>query len=375
MAVAMGVGRFVYTPILPEMLAQGAVDPAGAGWLAGGNFLGYLLGAMAAGGRFWFGMRRPIFAFALAASVATTLAMAVFDAFWVMMALRFLSGLASAFAMIFVSSIVLDWLAGRGRPDLAWLHFGGVGVGIAVSAILVSIAAGVGADWQQRWLVAGLAALAGWLFSVSSIPARTASAANPGAGIEHAAPAIEWRPLALLTLSYGLFGFGYVITATFLNTLARSSPALANVEPYVWAVVGLSAAPSVIFWNAIARRTGVAWAYAIACLAEAGGIAASLLVPAAATLIACAGLLGGTFIAVTALGLQEARRLAPEAGAGPIAWMTASFGLGQMIGPIVAGQMFQATGKLDAASWLAAIVLAAAALAALASRTRPVSRN
>lgn len=366
----MGIGRFVYTPILPAMLAAGAIDPAGAGWLAGANFLGYLFGAMAAGARIWHGRRRPIFVFALAASVATTLAMALFGDFTAMLAIRFGSGLASAFAMIFVSSIVLDWLAAKGRPELAWLHFGGVGFGIAGSAALVSLGAAAGAGWQERWLIAGIAAAAGWLFAAIAIPARGRDRAAFESLARRKIATDNRRPLAWLTVSYGLFGFGYVITATFLNTLARSSPEFAGVEPVVWLVVGLAAIPSVIFWSRVARRTGAIGAYALACLAEAAGIAVSLLLPHALSLLLCALLLGATFVAVTAIGLQKARELAPDSGATALAWMTASFGLGQMIGPVVAGQLFSATGNLDAASWLAAVALAVSAAAAMAIQRR-----
>ena len=44
-----------------------------------------------------------------------------------------------------------------------------------------------------------------------------------------------------MIVAYGLFGFGYVITATFLVQLVRTNPAILPLEPYVWLIVGLSA--------------------------------------------------------------------------------------------------------------------------------------
>src|SRR5437870_5577247 len=54
------------------------------------------------------------------------------------------------------SALVLDRLSAAGRPDLAAVHFAGVGVGMVVSAVLVSGLAAWGDGWRSLWLASGL---------------------------------------------------------------------------------------------------------------------------------------------------------------------------------------------------------------------------
>ena len=111
MAVAMGIGRFVYTPILPGMMDELGLSPADAGWIASANYLGYLLGAFAAAGGWAAGRERrlcwwPRGECLLAAAMAGRIA-------WPPLLIRFLAGLASAFVMIFLASIVFSRLRRR----------------------------------------------------------------------------------------------------------------------------------------------------------------------------------------------------------------------------------------------------------------------
>src|SRR5262245_888003 len=48
LAVAIGIGRFAFTPLLPMMQEDAGLSVADGGWLASANYAGYLLGALAA---------------------------------------------------------------------------------------------------------------------------------------------------------------------------------------------------------------------------------------------------------------------------------------------------------------------------------------
>jgi cyanate permease len=164
-----------------------------------------------------------------------------------------------------------------------------------------------------------------------------------------------------MVIAYGLFGFGYVITATFVVAIVRGSPELRAAETYVWLLVGLAAAPSVALWVAVARRIGNARAYAIACLLQALGVAASVLSAGVFGIYLAAVLLGGTLMGLTALGLIEARRLSIGDPRRTLALATAAFGLGQIVGPTVAGVLYDTTGSFTVPSLLAAGALLLAA--------------
>ncbi len=360
MGAAMGVGRFVYTPILPMMIESGALDRSEAGLVAGANFLGYLIGALAASASY-FQPRQRFWCFAgLAASIATTAAMALDAGLHAAMLVRFVSGVASAFAMIFITAMVIRQLAQSGKPGLIAFHFGGVGLGIAISAALVSAMGANGFAWPPIWLVAAtLAGLAAWtafvLLPKPTMPMVTnVNARAEGFGL----------PLGMLTIGYGFFGFGYVITATFINAMAKADPVLAPVEPWVWMVVGLAGLPSLWLWNRLASATSLAVAYISACLVEALGVLLSVAVANPVVLLFSAAMLGGTFMAITSLGFARARGMRGGQDARAIAVMTASFGLGQMAGPVAAGFLFEKQGNLYWPSILAVLALVVAAIIA-----------
>lgn len=367
LALAMGIGRFAYTPMLPAMLEESSLGLSAAGLVASANFLGYLIGALLAT-RALFARRRTGWLRAgLALSALTTAAMALDIGASGWASVRLASGVASAFVLVFTSAIVFEIAAREGRPMLGSLLYAGVGVGIAASALLVF--AGREAGWsaaQLWWALAGLSALlalAPW--RVLDRPPGTA----PPPHADAARGVADRRALARLVWSYGCLGFGYVITATFIVVMVRRMPDARALEFWTWAVVGLAGAPSNWAWAKVAARTGPYAAIVAAFVLEAAGVALAAPGHGAAALLVGAALLGGTFMAITALGLATARQLAPDRPDQTIARMTVAFSLGQIAGPAVGGWLAERSGSFAAPSWLAAaVLLVGAALAAAAGR-------
>ena len=337
LAVALGVGRFVYTPILPFMVEGLDLTPAESGLIASSNLLGHLVGALAA---VWVGMPGGRWLWllgALALSAATTAAMGLTADVLAFLALRFAGGLAGALAIVLATGLVLERLTAAGRTELSWMPFAGVGAGIALSAVLVSAMAGFGAAWESLWLASGALALVGLVacaLLVSETPGVVGASRPVGTGT-------VGRGFSALVIAYGLFGFGYVITATFISQMVRTAPEVANLEGVVWLVVGLAAVSSVALWVWLDRRLGNCTALALACLVEGVGVAVSVFESSTAAVLVAAAVLGGTFMGITALGLIIAQRMNTGDPTRVVALMTASFGVGQMIGPTFAGYAYR----------------------------------
>jgi len=361
LAVAMGIGRFAFTPLLPLMLRDGSLAEGAGAWLAASNYLGYLAGAVTARR-----LRLPPPALtraSLAGIVVATGAMGAFDGLAAWIVLRCVAGVLSAWTLISTSAWSLQRLAQAGRSDLSGMVYAGVGLGIAFAGLFCLAAARPGVSASRLWLE--LAAAAALLVSVASLSVGRLSStcASPGS-----TPLSGCEPGASigLVICYGVLGFGYILPATFLPVLARELIDDPQVFGLAWPVFGVGAALSTIatascFGFANRLRT---WAVSHLLMA-AGVILPSVWLGAMAIAIA-AILVGSTFMVVTMVGLQEARARQPDNPTALLAQMTAAFAIGQLAGPLACGII----GQLEVGHRAAlgyALQIAACALAASAA--------
>lgn len=346
------------------MQAASDFGAATAGWIAGWNYAGYLLGALGASLVAARGARVEILLASVAASIVTTAAMGFTESVALWCALRFVSGLASAGVLVISSAIVLETLAKARRPHLMGVHFSGVGIGIALSGLVVQLGAGA-LDWRGLWFaLAGVsAALALLTFALGR--------ARPAAVRIGAAVPSERFPGSLLIASYFLEGFGYVVTGTFLVAIARDMPAIGGAAETLWIAVGIAGAPSTLLWSRIAQRWGAPSALIAAHLVQAVGIVLPVFFGSLWIALLAAVFFGGTFMAITAVILGFGGRVSAHP-ARMIGLLTAAFGLGQMIGPVVGGWLAERQGGFDAALVIAAGAVALGA--ALIGAGRAISR-
>jgi len=363
LAVAMGIGRFAFTPLFPLMVRDGLLDSHAGAMLAAANYLGYLAGALAASR-----LRiKPalLLALGLAGTVLITAAVGwTASGFW-WAVLRFLAGVMSAWTLVATSAWGLGWLAAIGRPDLAGVQFSGVGIGIAAAG-LFCLLLGRSLPSPQLWIgLAALGALASSLPLVlsRSLPAPPAPVPVPAAAAASIEPAAQKGSFGLV-VCYTLFGFGYILPATYLPALARQLVDDPGVFGLAWPVFGAAAAVSTVLvsWRlAKAPRLGV---WAAAHLLMAIGVLLPAVWTSLVSVTLAALLVGGTFMVITMVGMQEARARAEGQATRVLGRMTAGFALGQLAGPLVSAGLARLTATEAAALHMA---LALSALGLLGS--------
>ena len=338
LAVAMGIGRFAFTPLLPLMVRDGSLAPSAGAWLAASNYLGYLAGALTASR---LGLSLPaLMRVSLAGIVVATAAMGVFDGWAVWVVLRFVAGVLSAWTLVSTSAWALQHLAQAGRTDLSGMVYAGVGFGIACAGLFCLVAAQPGVPASQLWLELGALAALSIVLPSLFVGRPLGASVTP---VSMSATDTHDRSVGLV-ICYGLLGFGYILPATFLPALAREVVDDPQLFGLAWPVFGTAAALSTI---AAARRFGRAnrlRVWAVSHLLMATGVVLPSLWLAPMTIAIAALLVGSTFMVVTMIGMQEARARAPGNPTALLGLMTAAFAIGQLGGPVVSGLLDQLPG-------------------------------
>jgi len=358
LAAAMGIGRFAFTPVWPQMAQEAGLSLAQGSLLASANYAGYLLGALAAVA--WPIRRlRAVLAASLAAVAALTLAMAGAQGVAVWALLRLAAGYASASAFICVAA----WRpvpAGDPRePGAAALAFAGVGAGIALTGLACLALMARHASAQASWIALGALALG---LSAAALPRLLRGMSSAPAGPQALPPRAPLPPrVRRMALHYGIFGAGYIVPATFLPAMAKDIVPDPAVFGWAWPAFGLAAMLSCLAAPRLARRAdeiglwrAAQWLMALGMLAAAGWHSLAAVVLAAL-------LVGGTFMVITQAGILAARRAAGAQAPRAAALLTSAFAAGQMLGPLAASWAQRLGADLPQALAGAALLLAASA--------------
>ncbi|MER6222785.1 YbfB/YjiJ family MFS transporter [Streptomyces sp900105755] len=353
----MGVGRFVYTPILPLMHDQAGLSAGTGANLATANYAGYLVGALAGTLAPALVRSRAVLRGALLLLTATLAAMPLTHSPAVWGALRLLAGAASALVFVIAVASVLHHLRDHPAHLPGWA-FGGVGAGIALSGLLVLALRSV-SDWRAAWWAAAaltaVLAAASWRLHPEDAPAAGATdGTRPGARTH--------RWFGALFASYFLEGVGYIVAGTFLvAAIGQGSPGW--VGSGAWVLVGLAAVPSSALWARLGHRWSRPGLLLTALTIQAAGIALPALTGSTAAALGSAVLFGATFLGVSTLALATGAHLRfPRS----VALLTAGYSVGQILGPLVVAPLLRH--GYHQALLLAALVVLTAAVAAAVLR-------
>lgn len=356
LAAAMGVGRFVYTPLLPLMEEQAGVSSSSTAFVATANYLGYFIGAVVLIVRPGGARSQALFRGSLASLVASEIVMIAAPNVPLWSVARLVAGIASAFVFVYCANA----LATRPFPGLG---YAGVGVGIAVSGLAVTLLQTT-IGWEPLWLVAaGLGLVFGilaWGLTPAPLPEPVeVDAADsdepPATRIE--LPSTPRRSAWLLAAGYFLEGLGYIILGTFL-VAAVSADGPAWTGPASWVLVGAAAAPSTALWSLARRRFRTETLLVAALSLQAVSAVLPALVGGTVAAAFAAVLFGGTFMGIAMLAMTAGVELGVPRSA---AVLTAAYAVGQIIGPLVVTPLL--SGGYDSAFLTAACVLVVGAVA------------
>lgn len=353
LAVAMGVGRFAFTPILPLMQREASLSIPEASWLATANYLGYLVGALSLTA--WRVRAGRAIRAGLATVGVATAAMGLTADFGSWLLLRSVAGTASAWVLISTASWTLGRLAPAGSAQLTALVFSGVGVGIAAvgSTILVLMAADAASS--IAWISLGIASLVLTALLWPVFEDSSDENAPPGGG--------SWTGTALLfVVAYGALGFGYIVPATFLPAEARRAVPDPLLFGWVWPLFGAAAALSTFVVAGLRRTMSDRALWARSYIAMAAGVALPAVWHELIAILIAALLVGGTLMVSTMVALRAARALSTPDPTQLIAAMTAAFASGQVAGPVLAGQLHGLSGDFSVSLLSASFVLVVTAI-------------
>ena len=364
LAIAMGIGRFAFTPLLPLMQADVGLTVKEGSWLASANYAGYLIGALAAS-RLRIAPLHAILGSLLIIAL-TTLAMGVTHEFVEWAVWRAIAGIASAFVLVHVSAWSVQRFATLQRPKLGGIVFAGVGIGIAAAGLLCLALVGIGTTAAQLWSILGCLSGVALLATVPLLLGAGASAAGVDAPSDATAKRTsftrdEWR----LILCYSAFGLGYIIPATFLPVMAREvikDPALFG---WAWPLFGTAGTIATLVAARVGSPARARSSWAISHFVMAGGCAVAALVHDFAAVLIAALAVGGTFMVLTMYAVQEARRVAGSRARPLIGAMTAAFAVGQIVGPLLVQSPAGAATQFGMPLLLATAVLVASGAALL----------
>ena len=382
-AVSLGITRFAYGLLLPVMKSDLAWSYTLAGAMNTVNAAGYLLGALVTP---WLlkrlGAARVLLWGAVLASVFMALSGFFIDAAPLLLQ-RLLAGVASAF--VFIAGGLLAARLGTRAPQqaglLLGLYYGGVGWGIALSALgvplLLDAARGVAHGWAWAWW--GMALLCLVATAVLAWPARilqkqeliaqTVQAPEP-----HLIQKISWRSMGWALAGYTLFGVGYIGYMTFVIALLREQGASAGAVTLFYTLLGLAVVASARIWARLLDRSKGGGALAL--LNALLGVATVLpaLTSAWPVVLASGLLFGAVFLSLVASTTAFVRHNLPSAQwAAGISAFTILFAFGQIVGPTVVGWIADGPGGLARGLLYSAGALWLGAL--LAWRQRPLARR
>ncbi|MBT7757080.1 MAG: YbfB/YjiJ family MFS transporter, partial [Rhodospirillaceae bacterium] len=377
--VSIGVGRLALGMVLPAMGDALNLNYVQMGWISTANFIGYLLGALYVRRLLPRHGERRLVAMSLILVVGSMAGVAMASGFITILILYSLTGLGSGIAFVCTLSLLPHWFATTWRGRAVGFGAGGMGLAIMLAGWAVPLAnSEMGeAGWRLCW--GGLAAICLPLAIFCLVVMRNRplelglapygeAAANdgePAKSVGSSRPDFNLRKvIPRLGAVYFLFGATYVVYGTFIVTTLMREHGMAEAEAgRFWILLGIFSLFGGTVLGAFSDRMG-----------RRAGIALSLFLQGSAyALISYGSGAVAVYLSICLYGLSAfgvpvimsatvADYASPQRAAAVFGTITAIFGVGQMLGPVLAGVMAEYSGRFTS-GYLASVSLVAVAIA------------
>ncbi|WP_150911883.1 YbfB/YjiJ family MFS transporter [Marinobacter halotolerans] len=357
--VTHGLGRFIYTPLLPYLVDDGVLTAGQGAAIATWNYLGYLLGALLAIRFHTIDHIRRLLPASLLVHLLTTLAMTQTDNLTAISGARLLNGIANGIVFVQAPALILEWLVLRNRATLSGHLYIGVGLGLLLSSGLVSFSAGWLEGGERWWPAVIFSIPLAWWATTRLLRLKLAMHDDSGGRSAHTRSPLFDRASVPLFLSYAGAGLGYILPMTFLPLLARQQlPDEHWLLDGAWFVAAMATILSPSLWNFLGSRLGDIRALRLNFLIQLAGVLAAVVLPGALGMGLCAMLVGSTFVGTVMLTQRIGRALHPHQGPRLSAAMVSVYGFTQMAGPWLTKQWLDGGGSLTTAFGIGVAALA-----------------
>lgn len=333
LAVAMGISRFAFTPILPFMRQDEGLTFEDGGLLASSNYIGYFLGAFGAG--FIYRNKKTFLLVSVLINIISVIYMGLTHSFSLWLILRFIAGATGGYIFVLTSSIVMDYLASHYLMKRSGYLFSGIGLGITISGLFVPVFES-SYEWEGSWIGLGLLSVLFLFITLYLWKSVIIKDSEPVPKTKETKIFQGFMPW--LVISYGLEGLGYIITGTFLVDIVYNIESLRSVASFSWVLVGLAAIPSAPIWIKFLSNFSAIKMLSFAYILQIIGIILPVFFQTAWSVLLSAAFYGVTFVGIVALSTGYARELYPKQSGAVVSILTTVYALGQIIGPIIASE-------------------------------------
>ena len=369
-ALNIGAARFTYGVMLPSLRRDLGLDYFTGGALNAIHLFGHLIGTLVAPqlARRTTMARFSAFSYATVAAGALVCALAPMTPLGGPLVLgvgRLMTGLGAGGGTMATMVIVFAAVSAARRPLVSGIVWSGMGVATILSGLAAPFLLSSDTGWRTAF---GLTALVAFAITIA-FPPRAKGAAvaqEEPAAVSRFATRQLLDPLWLFLLAaYLLFAFAYIAWSTFAGAQLAASHASMFVIQLTWVVFGAATMAGAMLTAPLAASPALRhYALSLSFVLAAPGALLSAVDSGAASL-AGALLVGlGAGATPTIVSALARERCSSEDYARVFSFATAALGVGQLIGPLTAGQFADMFGPV-AVPLLAAVVYAVGALLAM----------